>query len=207
MAVESTQPEQSANEVSATASPQLETSWLSFWTYVHLPLGVVLGVPLALSRAGSATNLFGAIVIEAPLVWLVSATAFGLHKRRLWAWRLNWLYLLADIIGLSFTRVGKAAAGEKVTTFAASLVAYSLVWGIPNYIYFKALSIVLWAAAHRRRSSRSLQGDWAFYLAIGRFSRISDESFSPGVLCGRSFSCDDTDCGVLCRSWSSNPRV
>jgi hypothetical protein len=98
---------------------------------------VVVGVPLALSQAGSTSELFGTIIVEIPIIWLVTATVFGLHKRRLSAWQLNWLCLLGDVIGFSSARVGKATAGEKAATFAASLILYGLVWGIPNYIYFK----------------------------------------------------------------------
>lgn len=132
-----TSEQQPTADVSAVPSQELKTRWLDFWTYVHLPLGVLLGVPLALSRAGSAENLLGIIIAEIPIIWLVTATVFGLHKRKLSAWQLNWLCLLGDVIGFSFTRVGKAATGEKAVTFATSLLIYSLIWRVPNYIYFK----------------------------------------------------------------------
>jgi hypothetical protein len=103
---------------------------------------VVVGVPLALSQARSAENLFGTVIVEIPIIWLVTATVIGLHKRKLSAWQLNWLCLLGDVIGFSFARVGKAPAGGEAPTFVASLVFYGLVWGTPNYIYFKKRRIL-----------------------------------------------------------------
>jgi hypothetical protein len=129
--------EQGLEALTSDQAAPISTKWLNFWTYVHLPLGVVIGVPLALSRARSALDLLGTIIFEIPIIWLATATVFGLHKRKLSAWQLNWLCLLADVIGFSFARVGKVAGTEKTATFVSALLMYSLIWGIPNYIYFK----------------------------------------------------------------------
>jgi len=99
-----------------------------------------VGTPVAFWRAHSAEELFGIILVEIPLVWLAITLVIGLHRRRLSAWQLNWLWLLIEVFNYPLTRLGEQPIADKTEAFAAFLgraIVCGLIWGLPNYIYFK----------------------------------------------------------------------
>jgi hypothetical protein len=99
---------------------------------------VIVGFPVALLQAGSAEQLFGVIAAEIPIAILAISLFVGLRRRRLWAWQLNWLWLLLDVFGMAAQRVPKeSAAEEAVGYYVGAVLAYAVVWGTPNYVYFK----------------------------------------------------------------------
>jgi hypothetical protein len=128
-------------ETAAPSSPQeFGTKWLEFWTDIYLPLNVIVGTPIALLTARSAEELLGTILVEIPLVWLAVTLIIGLRHRRLSAWQLNWLWLLIEVFTRSVTRVREQPIADKTGALALFLGAaflYGLVWGLPNYIYFR----------------------------------------------------------------------
>ena len=61
---------------------------------------------------------------------------YGLHKRFLWGWKLNWGLILIEIFTLS---------NNGFTTFKEFLIRvliFTILWGVPNYIYFKKRKIL-----------------------------------------------------------------
>jgi serine protease Do len=150
--------------LSQPSQSRLPTKWLDFWIYVHLPAEVFLGVPISLFAARTDDEaLFGTIIIDALLVWAAVVTWLGLRKRRMAAWQLNWLFIVLDIIGFTNSRISESASGDKATTFIVSFFAYTLFWGLPNYIYFKKRRVLF--------SGPPLidGGILGFFKTVGRF--------------------------------------
>ena len=114
---------------------ELKTNWLDFWIYVRLPLTVLAGIPV-MFKAASPESLFGTIIVEIPLACLAVVLFIGLRKRRLSAWQLNFLWIFLDVLGFAGERV-TASAGDKLATFVGAFAVYSVIWGAPNYVYFK----------------------------------------------------------------------
>ena len=71
----------------AVASDGLGKRWFIFWTYVCYPLSI-------------AISLFFVFVTEKPyfgfLATLLALVAIGLHNRRVWAYQLNFVVILAN---------------------------------------------------------------------------------------------------------------
>jgi len=82
----------------------LPIRWLKFYTYVRIPLSILLlliGTVIALPAAHAFFNATAPIILWGlwalvPLVLLLVFVFVGLHRCRLWGWRLNWVVLLCD---------------------------------------------------------------------------------------------------------------
>ena len=72
-------------------------AWLKFYTYVRVPLGVILSFstfrliyPLIAEDKNVLLLVTSFTLVE---MGVVISLFFGLHTRKLWGWRLNWIVL------------------------------------------------------------------------------------------------------------------
>jgi hypothetical protein len=63
------------------------TLWFRFWVYVRAPIGALWNLLLAFAFPDFFLLALGGSVFFV-------AVAVGLHKRRLWAWKANWILVL-----------------------------------------------------------------------------------------------------------------
>jgi len=120
----------------ANSLPNLPTAlpmaWFYFWTYFRLPLGAAWGMIQVAGEQGGpffpqAIWGLGAIVV-----------AVGLHLRRLWAWKANWVYVIGEpVIWILYAfDLKDGLAMALIALFVEALIAY-LAWVLPNGIYFE----------------------------------------------------------------------
>jgi hypothetical protein len=100
-------------------------AWFNFYVYFRLPFGIVISFLLLFT--GGIASLFSLvdIIIFGTLFW-------GLKKRELWAWKMNFFVLIFETIALP---LGRVSDGTEFIIFAVILTA--VVWLLPNWIYFK----------------------------------------------------------------------
>jgi len=120
------------------SSKQLGTKWFTFWAYINLPIMGGLGVLVAIVLATKIFWLGAAFfVICAPYL----AAAYGLHKRKAWGWRLNWLTIAINCInGLvpnSLDTFGDPITSRVLAEVAVRAVVVSAIWVLPNIIYWR----------------------------------------------------------------------
>ena len=116
------------------AGTPLPMQWFKFYTYVRIPLGilyVLFVAPFQIAQATSRTVAAVIVAIAAVDVVLLLFLFFGLHRRRLWGWRLNWFVLALET--LLFPLLGVRDVTSMITMF---LVALAL-WFWPNATYFR----------------------------------------------------------------------
>lgn len=105
------------------------TAWLKFCAYFQYPLSGIAMLFTGLDRPTSAVPQ--AMLVALPLAIFCFAIAWGLHRRRFWAWIANWVVLLATsaIVVLGMLHDGSLG-------FAVSLAgAGGYLWA--NLIYWK----------------------------------------------------------------------
>lgn len=132
---EETTPRSIEGTVSHNTAVILKTKWLSFWNYFCLPIYGIINIYIALT---SPDIIFGFITIILAIVQL--STAWGLHYRRMWAWRLNWIALLINYYGgVTLPRFIKHIYGyeEPGTQLTLRIIFGALIWILPNIIYWK----------------------------------------------------------------------
>ncbi len=130
------------------------TRWMKFWTRVGLPGVGVFAMVMSFSLPEFRYEVF-------PIGIVCIATAFGLHQGRLWAWRSNWIVLgvitLALLVPLPLREIhggfanfvargivrfisphfARDGVGDPIVPFAIRLVLVSLLWALPNWLYWK----------------------------------------------------------------------
>lgn len=121
----------------------LGTKWLSFYTYGFLPFRIVAGlVPVLaqydkLREAGySPTISFQDLAPS--IIWgiFTLVVLYGLHKRQMWGWTINWVYLFAFVLG---SPVGNT---REFGTYVVAIILLGLVFLLPNFIYFKKRKVL-----------------------------------------------------------------
>jgi len=114
-------------------------NWFRFWTYVYLPVVAASGMLgfFALMhgqvRQGLIVGLAGFFFLRGVMAL---ALAWGLHHRRLWAWRLNWLEIGSWYLS-AIRFVDADRPSDMLADLGIGIVLISLVWMYPNYIYWK----------------------------------------------------------------------
>lgn len=105
--------------------------WLNWYTYVSLPISILILIGLSIKSAG-VEGVFAAI-----LAIYFCFVLYGLYNRRLWGWVGNWIILGMPI---SLALLDLLALGKNLPAQIGSILANvmgSLIWFLPNYIYFK----------------------------------------------------------------------
>jgi len=113
--------------------------WLFFWTYIRLPLGILIGFVDAagLVVQSSIRPIEGImILINAALLFLV---LWGLARGRKWGWLLNWFIIASDVSlkPIEHCYTNPLLREEECATCVFFLVSFAILfWGIPNALYF-----------------------------------------------------------------------
>lgn len=131
---------------------ELPTKWLGFWIWCRLPLGAVIGVVSAFAPTGPTTqrsvldpadpaaelaHVIGIAVSLVVAVFVVTV-AVGLHRRRVWAWRANWILLFGEALLLPADIVTNSVSASQTTLMYFVLLALVLLlWVLPNFVYFR----------------------------------------------------------------------
>ncbi len=118
------------------ASRPLPTKWISFLTHFSLPVGGVIGLvnSIGLLRTAGPVGAYLLVVSVSQLV-----LAYGLHHRRLWAWKANWFFIALGYLymivstGVAVPRDPASLAGHAIGAGAAGW----LLWMWPNLRYFR----------------------------------------------------------------------
>ena len=114
----------------------VSTVWLNFYVYVRIPLGILLSLIQGIPAGFLAYPLQPSVVVFtlAFAVFDICLAIFlliGLHRRRLWGWKLNWFVLVLEV----FVRpIGKM---DDAVVYFTIVTGLALVWFLPNAIYFK----------------------------------------------------------------------
>ena len=98
-------------------------TWFYVYVYVRLPLTFL----------GAVTWVAVNPLLALFLLLLHGCLFFGLHRRRLWGWQLNWCVLAVEALLYPLTLGLSDDAGMMLLP----IVILSLVWVLPNAIYFK----------------------------------------------------------------------
>ena len=142
---------------------ELSTKWLSFWIFC-LIVGSIFAIifnnfiNIFVFQAGYYPNFEYSYRLEtfpyalnvAFLVYNI-IVGIGLYKRKLWAWKANWLIIAYPIIalfwlslyGLSPFGPGETILRDTIPSFGyfllygINLMLILLLWIWPNYIYFR----------------------------------------------------------------------
>ena len=116
-----------ANKYSKKNSSDLRMSWFYFYTYVRLPIAVIISLANLLNVASNLYTLISVLYI-AVLILVI----YGHTKRKLWGWNLNLTLLVFETLfySLSYHK------GDIIQTFILFII-FALLWFLPNYIYFK----------------------------------------------------------------------
>jgi len=120
------------NNQYSIAAP-LPMQWFKFYTYFRIPLAVlyiIFVIPVQVIQAenqvvATITGTLGSITV----VFFVFLF-FGLHRRRLWGWKLNWIQLIFEVSVFSLSQF------PDTTRVISNLIISLLCWFWPNALYF-----------------------------------------------------------------------
>jgi hypothetical protein len=129
--------EEAAARTSAPAKA-LRTRWLTFYIYIFLPFmiwasfGSIFRQCLDLKLAGlQVTMAFFDFVPAVVASLFIAILIYGLHKRRLWAWTCNWIFLAYK------TLINPIGTSQEVIVYVLTVILTAGCFFLPNYQYFK----------------------------------------------------------------------
>ncbi len=124
-------------ETTTDSSTVLTTRWLKFYTYVILPFKIITSPVVILADydtmvgAGYSASLNPTVFIPVVLVDIfICFIIYGLHKKRLWGWVCNWVFLGLMIFSALNYQISFGAN-------AVSIIFLFFVFFLPNYFYFR----------------------------------------------------------------------
>lgn len=103
----------------------LPVNWFNFYTYFRIPAGILIALSALMSGSISAR-------ID---IFVFGVLLYGLHKRKLWGWKLNFLVIGVEAIFRSIT-LSYYEQIFSIDSFLIFSLLILLIWVIPNYIYF-----------------------------------------------------------------------
>lgn len=113
---------------------ELPLRWFKFYTYVRIPIAIFVAISLIVSIETNPRGLFEIYLMEAMLILMVIYYAilfYALHKRLSLGWMLNWVAIVSD------TLIAPIGHAKFLGAYLVAVILMSLVWFLPNYIYFK----------------------------------------------------------------------
>lgn len=121
-----------------TYSTEFSTRWLKFYTYVFLPFTMLTSFVPTLAQydrlieAGYKAEL-SPLTFVPIVIWdiFICFVIYGLHKRRLWGWTCNWIFMAMMILSSPMNFQKSFGA------YIVAIILLSLIFFLPNYIYFK----------------------------------------------------------------------
>ncbi|MFH1866819.1 MAG: zinc ribbon domain-containing protein [Patescibacteria group bacterium] len=106
--------------------------WFRFYTYFSLPFGFLVGLIIILNLGG-----FEAFFMSVNII-ILGVLFYGLYRRKLWAWYLNFLIIVIEGSSKAFYITRRGAVDYDFTDGVAWVIFIiaTLAWIIPNWIYF-----------------------------------------------------------------------
>jgi len=114
------------NKENENVNKELPIRWLKFFTYIRIPLGIVM----ILIQTLSLKNFF-VILINLLFCSYGGLVIYGLHKRKFWGWILVLILIVLETILLSLRYLEIS-----LKFFFGYLIIVFFVWCLPNLIYF-----------------------------------------------------------------------
>lgn len=107
--------------------------WFYNYTYVLLPLTVlwILWYLLAFVTLNQTLKIEYVFILLVLVIFLL-VVIMGLAKFKIWGWRINILLIIVECISFSFFNVK-----DVIYPAVATLISLTLLWFLPNFIYFK----------------------------------------------------------------------
>ena len=112
----------------------LSLIWLKFWNYIILPFGGVLGILFCIAKPDLS-------LIFLTITLFQFTTAYGLHFRKLWAWKTNWIIIITIFLfgliptsNLSYLNPDSNFASVE---FTIRLIILMLIWNWPQSNYWR----------------------------------------------------------------------
>ena len=112
----------------------LPIKWLWFYTYIRLPLTLIWSL-ISIFFIPDLTERVISLIIIIPFGILSILVFIGIHKRRIWGWKLNWVLIAVESILFVFSRSGTGSP-MGYTPLAA------LIWVALNVMYFSRRRIL-----------------------------------------------------------------
>lgn len=119
------------------------TRWLTFYTYAFLPFRVLAGFVPVLAQYDKLREKGYSVSITFPdlapaIIFgiFIVVVIYGLHKRFMWGWICNWIFLGTTTLGspLSMTK--------GIGPYIVAVAIWILIFFVPNYFYFKRRKIL-----------------------------------------------------------------
>jgi len=111
-------------------------AWYKFYTYFRIPLGFLINLGQSLSLKeqfeyiSPYIEIFGYTMLGALIFLFV-----GLHKRKLWAWKLNIVILIIEIF--MYPLQIEFSYEYSLILYGIFVILLGFAWFWPNYTYFK----------------------------------------------------------------------
>lgn len=116
-----------ARKKSKNSSFDIPMAWYYFYTYIRLPLGILVGLGIALQ-----TKIIEYVLITFVFAIFQLIVVVGLSRLKLWGWNLNMILLISECFFYSISR----AEGDLYLGIVL-FILMALLWFLPNFIYFK----------------------------------------------------------------------
>ena len=110
----------------------LTHKWLKFYTNIRIPFSIfftLVGAYNVTTIPSSQTDILKGI--SAVIVLVYAILFWGLYKRELWGWRLNWGFIFLEPI------LGVIGFSTDPSQILIALLVGLLIYTYPNYVYFK----------------------------------------------------------------------
>jgi hypothetical protein len=113
----------------------LNTRWLGFWI-IRLMFFSFFGIFFSLfflveNLMGNDKTILIIAAINIVVLILYFIVGNGLYKRKLWAWKVNWIILFGEPLYIMMKK------SEDVPHFIGLFIGFFIIWYFPNFIYFK----------------------------------------------------------------------
>jgi hypothetical protein len=117
-----------------------KTAWLAVWI-AKLVLGYFVGfigaIVSSLGQKIAITELLITVVINIIVFSIPILVGINLAKRKLWAWKVNWAFIVGEPLLLSLSHVNpKVPLDHQLANIVGSFVGLAFLWILPNYFYF-----------------------------------------------------------------------
>lgn len=119
--------------------PALPMKWFMFWTYLLLPIHSLGAVAFIAILSGSKTDNGGILFLLWILFFFLITLILGLHNKKLWAWKNNWIYIFimwGVLIDNNASQALSSFSTAETIIYFIFFVIYAAIWFWPNEVYW-----------------------------------------------------------------------